>query len=136
MTDSSIAVPRHTQSAIEAAVIWWVMALRTVKLDDGRTHRDLIIRALQRFVPHPEEALEKFDRALTKRLEALLDAVDDSVELKVGHHPGGVLYEAGQQAGLNFDIISWPWCTTMTVTHTQVSVSHGFNDPETVIWSK
>jgi hypothetical protein len=97
----------HRGASIDAAVAWWVEALR------GRDGVD-------------EPALEAFAAGLAAGLSAKLETVH-RVYLEVDHLPRGVLRGAAEPAGLLH--APFPHGTTMAVTDGQVEVAAGYRAP-------
>jgi hypothetical protein len=103
----------HRGASVDAAVAWWVQALR------GRDGVD-------------QEALEPFARALREDLAARLDA-SYRVYLEANHQPKAVLRSAAIAAGLNLD--AFPRATTMSVTDVKVEVSRAALEPYELVHS-
>jgi hypothetical protein len=97
----------HRGASVDAAVAWWVQALR------GREGVD-------------EDALGPFARALRGDLAAGLDA-SYRVYLEANHQPKAVLRSAALAAGLSLD--AFPRATTMAVTDVRVEVSRAALEP-------
>jgi hypothetical protein len=103
----------HRRASVDAAVNWWVRALR------GREGVD-------------QDALEPFARALREDLAAGLDA-SYRVYLEANHQPKAVLRSAARAAGLNLD--AFPRATTMAVTDARVEVSRAALEPYELVHS-
>jgi hypothetical protein len=94
-------------ASVDAAVAWWVQALR------GRAGVD-------------QDALEPFARALRQDLAAGLEA-SYRVYLEANHPPKAVLRRAALAAGPNLD--AFPRATTMSITGVTVEVSTAALEP-------
>jgi hypothetical protein len=100
-------VARNRGVSIDAAVGWWVDALR----DRG---------------PVREDELAGFADALATDLASRLDTTY-RVYLEVNHQPAGVLRAAALSAGL--DLGAFPVATTMSISDAKVEVSRAAGQP-------
>ena len=96
---AAAVVAKNRGASIDAAVGWWVEALR-----------DRV----------PEDELAAFADALAADLAARLDTTY-RVYLEANHQPAGVLRTAALAAGLDLD--SFPRATTMSISDAKVEVS-------------
>lgn len=131
---------------IEAAVRWWVSALRSPHFDNGDASQSAIAALIAARVSVSEEALATFGRLLTERLPDFLrssgwdKAVAENSQpmgaagrvLICDYGPGGLLYACAKDAGVPG--MRFPFKACMRINPGCVQAGCGYQAPFEVIY--
>jgi hypothetical protein len=131
---------------IEAAVRWWVSALRSPHFDNGDALQSGLARMAASRVNVSEEALVTFGRLLAERLPAFLragwwdKAIAENCQslgsaarvLVCDYGPGGLLRDCASDAGVPG--LRFPFKTCMRINPGCVQVGCGYRAPFEVIY--
>lgn len=128
-----------TKAQIEVAVAWWMDKLRAPKFDTLGPHRRsddpaALAEIMATVAPRPDpESIAAFGQALQHILEQW-DKPFPCI-LRVDYHPGLLLAQAAEEAGLDpGNITLFPWKTTMWLkTDGSVTVCYGYGAPEEIL---
>lgn len=115
--------------AAKAAAKWWGDRMRKPGVPDNgdRSEAGGMTAMLAVLTQRPVEAdaVAKFEEALAAKIDESLTR-GGSCYLGVDYHPGPILSECAEAAGVNPGMGGWPWKTSMHVDPESVRVAPGY----------
>jgi len=118
------------------AAKWWADQLRNgAKLDNGDPSTTGVMTMMMGLLNQQHAAAERTpeqEQAFEDALTEILLALDDQHArwgFGVDYHPGGILQDAAEQAGIDVDMCCLPWKTHMHFEDGEVKVACGYAAP-------
>lgn len=139
VTTEALNKVQSAESAVEAAITWWLAALETPRYESNDSPELAVIATRAQLLrpSYSEAALTQFREIMREDLTRLVAVPDGytrsrTVTLGVDYEPYAHLRFYASHAGLPTDQLSWPSKTTMQVNFDEVIVGVGYNEPQTV----
>jgi hypothetical protein len=131
----SVSDDNEYPAYVTAAIDWWAEAIQHPKMDNGSNSLGSLMAMLGGSSLAKNFSEEEMKNFRSKLAAGIISEIEKygCAQLRVDYGPDGILYEAGEAAGIT-NGFAFPCKTYMRVSKDEVTVSAGYAAPNETIW--